>query len=96
MDHNEIPLFNASDVVEGRQDYPPQTMLDRYKKDDLIEMAHQWCDITEEKVARVRAHLNSGAVTAAQGLWYCRIFGRYAGLLPTGPAKLDYKEEVNK
>lgn len=89
MDQNEIPLFNASDVCEGEQDYPPQTSLDRYKKDELIEMAHQWCDIVEEKTSRIRAHLISGQVTYAQGLWYCRIFGRYAGLLPTGPAKIN-------
>ena len=90
-DQNLIP-FNPSDIIEGNEDYPPITMLDRYKKDELIEMAYQWCDIAEEKIARIRAHLKSGTVKSAQALWYCRIFGKYAGLLPTGPAKMTEKE----
>lgn len=92
-DSNEIP-FNSTKVVAGEQDYPPHTMLDRYKKAELIEMAHQWCDITEEKLARVRSHLNSGTVSYSQALWYCRVFGRYAGLLPTGPAAGSGKDDV--
>jgi len=93
VDNNEIP-FNAPKVVEGEQEYPPQTMLDRYKKSELIEIAHQWCDIAEEKVARVRAHLKSGTMSHAQALWYCRVFGRYTGLLPTGPASGSGKTDV--
>lgn len=88
IDRNEIPNFNASDVCEGDQEYPPQSGLDRYKKDELIEITHQWCDIVEEKIARIRGHLKSETVSAAQALWYARIFGKYAGLLPTGPAQI--------
>lgn len=80
MDENEIPNFTDGETE------PPISGLDRYKKNELIEMSHQWCDIVEEKLARVRNHLNSGTVTAAQALWYARIFARYADLLPTGPA----------
>ena len=85
FDQNEIQ-FNPLKAVENGEGMPPQTGLDRYSKKELIEFAHQWCDITEEKIARVRNHLNSNTVSAGQALWYARIFGRYAGLLPTGPA----------
>jgi len=85
IDRNEIP-FNTINAPKNGEGMPPQSGIDRYKKDELIEFTHQWCDIVEEKIARIRGHLNSGTVPAAQALWYARIFGRYAGLLPTGPA----------
>lgn len=88
IDRNEIP-FNPLNAVENGDGIPPSNGLDRYSKKELIEFGHQWCDITEEKVARIRAHLNSNTVSAEQALWYARIFGKYAGLLPTGPARLS-------
>ena len=93
-DSNLIP-FDVQKVIEGEQDYPPLSGLDRYKKAELLEIGHQWCDIVEQKLARVRGHLNSGTVSAAQALWYCRVFGKYAGLLPTGPASGNGKVKDN-
>ncbi len=62
--------------------YPPRSCLDRYKKHENIEFCEQWCDIAEEKIARLRALCRSGSMTAKEALYFSGVFGNYVNLLP--------------